>query len=246
MRKFGLIGYPLGHSFSKKYFSEKFEKEEIKDAQFELYELENLTSFPSLIKENPELKGLSVTIPFKEKIIPFLDELDSACRGIEAVNCIQIRNGNLKGYNTDYLGFKDSLEKWLKGEKPTALVLGTGGASKAVVRALKDLEMDYTLVSRSEKTHQDCITYKELNTDPIILEKHSLIINTTPLGTYPKTEAMPEINPDFVTRRHKVYDLVYNPEKTFLMRSLEARGAIVKNGLEMLILQAEAAWKIWN
>lgn len=246
MRKFGLIGFPLGHSFSKKYFSEKFEKEKIKDAQFELYELESLSSFPSLLKENPELKGLSVTIPYKEKIIPFLDELDSACREIGAVNCIQVRNGNLKGYNTDYLGFKDSLEKWLKGEKPAALVLGTGGASKAVVRALKDLEIDYTMVSRSEKHHQDCIVYKELNTDPSILEKHSLIINTTPLGTYPKTSEMPEINLDFVTHKHKVYDLVYNPEKTFLMRSLEARGAIVKNGLEMLVLQAEAAWKIWN
>ena len=246
MRKFGLIGYPLGHSFSKKYFSEKFEKEEIKYAQFELYELEDLSSFPSLLKENPELKGLSVTIPYKEKIIPFLDELDGACREIGAVNCIQIQNGKLKGYNTDYLGFKDSLENWLKGEKPAALVLGTGGASKAIVRALKDLEMNYTMVSRSESSHQNCITYNELNTDPSILEKHPLIINTTPLGTFPKTEAMPEVNPDFITCRHKVYDLVYNPEKTFLMRTLEARGAIVKNGLEMLILQAEAAWKIWN
>jgi len=246
MRKFGLIGYPLGHSFSKKYFSKKFEKEGINDAIFGIYELEDISLFPSLLKENPELEGLSVTIPYKEKVIPFLDELDAACYDIGAINCIKIRNGKLKGFNTDYIGFKESLEKWLKGEKPNALILGTGGASKAVARSLQDLDMNYTLVSRSSSKHPPGITYNELNADASILEKHELIINTTPLGTFPNTDTMPDINLEFITRKHKVYNLVYNPEKTFLMRSLEARGAIVKNGLEMLILQAEAAWKIWN
>ncbi|RZS95124.1 shikimate dehydrogenase family protein [Cecembia calidifontis] len=246
MRKFGLIGYPLGHSFSKKYFTEKFEKEGIRDCSFDLYEIEDISLFPDLLQHNPELEGLSVTIPYKQKIIPYLHELDTACEKIGAVNCIQIRKGRLKGFNTDYIGFKISLENWLKGEKPKALVLGTGGASKAVVQALQDLGISYTMVSRSPSSDISCISYEDLNADASFLENHHLIINTTPLGTFPKTEEMPEINPEFITRKHKVYDLVYNPEKTFLMRSLEARGAIVKNGLEMLILQAEAAWKIWN
>ncbi|EKB49361.1 shikimate dehydrogenase family protein [Cecembia lonarensis] len=246
MRKFGLIGYPLGHSFSKKYFSEKFEKEGITDAQFDLYEIEDIALFPALLDKHFDLIGLSVTIPYKEKVIPFLDELDEACRQIGAVNCIRIRNGSLKGFNTDYIGFKLSLKNWLGAERPAALVLGTGGASKAVRQALEDLDIEYKMVSRSSEGMTNCINYQELNVDGSVLSHHQLIINTTPLGTFPNTETMPDINPEFITRKHKVYDLVYNPEKTFLMRSLEARGAIVKNGLEMLILQAEAAWKIWN
>lgn len=246
MRKFGLIGYPLGHSFSKRYFTQKFEKDGIQDCSFDLYEIADISMFPKIIQENPELEGLSVTIPYKQKIIPYLHELDPACKKIGAVNCIQFRHGRLKGYNTDYIGFKNSLENWLQGQKPLALVLGTGGASKAVVQALKDLDIGYTMISRNPSSEPSCITYADLNANVSILEKHHLIINTTPLGTFPNTGEMPEINPEFITRKHKVYDLVYNPEKTFLMRSLEARGALVKNGLEMLILQAEAAWKIWN
>ncbi|MFC0264490.1 shikimate dehydrogenase family protein [Fontibacter flavus] len=246
MKKFGLIGFPLTHSFSKKYFTTKFEKEGILDCQFDLYEIQDISLFPKILKDNPELNGLSVTIPYKEKVIPYLHELDPACEKIGAVNCIEIKNGRLTGYNTDYLGFKESLEKWLKGEKPNALVLGTGGASKAVVQALKDLGINYSMVSRNKSPEPKFLTYDDLAEDERILHSHHLIINTTPLGTFPKTEEMPEINPELITRMHKVYDLVYNPEKTFLMRSLEARGAIVKNGMEMLILQAEAAWKIWN
>lgn len=246
MKKFGLIGFPLTHSFSKKYFTAKFEKEGILDCQFDLYEIQDISLLPKILKDNPELKGLSVTIPYKEKVIPYLHELDPACEKIGAVNCIKIKNGRLTGYNTDYLGFKESLEKWLKAEKPNALVLGTGGASKAVVQALKDLGIDYSMVSRNKSPEPKFLTYDDLAEDDRILQSHHLIINTTPLGTFPKTEEMPEINPELITRMHKVYDLVYNPEKTFLMRSLEARGAIVKNGMEMLILQAEAAWKIWN
>lgn len=246
MRKFGLIGYPLGHSFSKKYFTAKFETEGIKDCQYDLYEIEDISRLPSIIQQNPELEGLNVTIPYKEKVLPYLDSIDSACEEIGAVNCIQIKDGKLKGYNTDYIGFKESLNNWLKGEKPYALVLGTGGASKAVVKALKDLGISYLMVSRNPGEDPGIISYEDLAKSKSVLDRNHLIINTTPLGTFPKTEEMPAINPEYISSMHKVYDLVYNPEKTFLMRSLEARGAVVKNGLEMLQLQAEAAWRIWN
>lgn len=246
MKKFGLIGYPLGHSFSKKYFTEKFEKESIDGCRFDLYEIPDIGLLPKVLEENPELLGLSVTIPYKEKVFSFIDQLDPACREIGAVNCIQIRNNQLTGYNTDYIGFKNSLEKWLGNERPKALVLGTGGASKAVVQALKDLSMPYKMVSRSESDQPDFLTYDALKNNPDILASHYLIVNTTPLGTFPNTEEMPDLDINQISGNHKVYDLVYNPEKTFLMRSMEARGALTKNGLEMLKLQAEAAWKIWN
>ncbi|MFN3802331.1 shikimate dehydrogenase family protein [Belliella pelovolcani] len=246
MRKFGLIGFPLTHSFSKKYFTEKFEKEGMSECQFDLYEIEDISLFPKILQENPELEGLSVTIPYKEKVIEYLDGLDPACEAIGAVNCIKVRDGKLIGYNTDYIGFKDSLDNWLGEAKPKALVLGTGGASKAVIQSLKDLNLDYLIVSRSANSHSKWVTYEDLKTDRKILQQYHLIINTTPLGTYPNTEVMADINSSLISSEHKVYDLVYNPEKTFLMRSLEARGAVVKNGLEMLHLQAEAAWKIWN
>ncbi|SIS60875.1 shikimate dehydrogenase family protein [Belliella pelovolcani] len=246
MRKFGLIGFPLTHSFSKKYFTEKFDKEGLSECQFDLYEIEDVSLFPKILQENPELEGLSVTIPYKEKVIEYLDGLDPACEAIGAVNCIKVRDGKLIGYNTDYIGFKDSLDNWLGKAKPKALVLGTGGASKAVIQALKDLNIDYLIVSRSTSNQPNWITYEDLKNDQKILQQHHLIINTTPLGTYPNTEVMADINSSLISSEHKVYDLVYNPEKTFLMRSLEARGAVVKNGLEMLHLQAEAAWKIWN
>jgi shikimate dehydrogenase len=246
MRKFGLIGYPLTHSFSKKYFTSKFEKEGISDCQYDLFEIPDISLFPKIISETPDLEGINVTIPYKEKVIPFLDEMDPACQKIGAVNCIQIKEGKLKGYNTDYIGFRHSLEDFLGTNRPNAVVLGTGGASKAVVQALTDMGISYLMVSRNSSENPSWITYEDLEANPSILESHHLIINTTPVGTYPKTEEMPQINPKHITGMHKVYDLVYNPEKTFLMRSLEARGALVKNGLEMLQLQAEAAWKIWN
>jgi shikimate dehydrogenase len=245
MRKFGLIGYPLTHSFSKKYFTSKFEREGIVGCQYDLYEIPDVSLLPEIIAVNPGLEGINVTIPYKESVIPLLDELDTACAAIGAVNCIHIKNGRLKGFNTDYIGFRASLERFLAGKRPSALVLGTGGASKAVVQALKDLGIDFRMVSRTANGH-DVFSYEDLKRNPGILQSRKLIINTTPLGTYPKTEEMPDIDPNQVSEGHHVYDLVYNPEKTFLMRSLEARGALVKNGLEMLELQAEAAWKIWN
>lgn len=246
MRKFGLIGFPLTHSFSQKYFNGKFSKENITDAEFHLFEFDDISKFPELISDNPSLLGLSVTIPYKEKVISYMDELDPACRAIGAVNCIKIQNGKLKGYNTDYIGFYESLRLWLSTQRPNALILGTGGASKAVAQALTDLGIQYKLVSRERGNEQNIISYDMLGSTPDIFMDHTLIINTTPLGTFPNVDAMPDIPLNSITAKHKVYDLVYNPEKTFLMRSFEARGALSKNGLEMLHLQAEAAWKIWN
>ncbi|TFV95602.1 shikimate dehydrogenase [Algoriphagus kandeliae] len=244
MRKFGLIGYPLGHSFSKKYFTEKFEKEQILDCRFDMYEIEQADQLPEILKSNPELEGLSVTIPHKQAVIPLLDELDPACEAIGAVNCIQIKEGRLKGYNTDYIGFKESLEEWLEEKPSGALILGTGGASKAVKKALEDLEIRFQFVSRSASSNS--ISYEDLKKQPGLLEQSPLIINCTPLGTFPKTDAMPDIPVDKLCSKNLVYDLVYNPSITKLMQACLDRGGKAKNGLEMLERQAEAAWKIWN
>jgi shikimate dehydrogenase len=244
VRKFGLIGYPLGHSFSKKYFSEKFVREGIQGCQFELYPIESISEFPQLLDSESSLEGLSVTIPYKEQVIPFLDALDPACAQIGAVNCIRIRDGIKTGFNTDYLGFKHSLQSWLGTEIPNALVLGTGGASKAVQQALRDLEIPYRIVSRTQREGQ--LTYADLKEQPEWLASHPLIINTSPLGTYPQVEDMPDIPLEQLYATHRVYDLVYNPPITRLMQECIFRGGTAKNGQDMLELQAEAAWSIWN
>jgi shikimate dehydrogenase len=244
MRKFGLIGYPLGHSFSKKYFTEKFVREGIQDCQFELYPIESISEFPQLLDRESGLEGLSVTIPYKEQVIPYLDALDPACAQIGAVNCIRIRDGRKTGFNTDYLGFKHSLQSWLGTEIPNALVLGTGGASKAVQQALRDLEVTYRIVSRTQREGQ--LTYSELKEQPEWLASYPLIINTSPLGTYPQVEDLPDIPLEQLHAAHRVYDLVYNPPITRLMQECIARGGAAKNGQDMLELQAEAAWSIWN
>jgi shikimate dehydrogenase len=244
VRKFGLIGYPLGHSFSKKYFSEKFVREGIQGCQFELYPIESISEFPQLLDSESSLEGLSVTIPYKEQVIPYLDALDPACAQIGAVNCIRIRDGIKTGFNTDYLGFKHSLQSWLGTEIPNALVLGTGGASKAVQQALRDLEIPYRIVSRTQREGQ--LTYADLKEQPDWLASHPLIINTSPLGTYPQVEDMPDIPLEQLHATHRVYDLVYNPPITRLMQECISRGGTAKNGQDMLELQAEAAWSIWN
>jgi shikimate dehydrogenase len=244
VRTFGLIGYPLGHSFSKKYFTEKFVREGIQGCQFELYPIESISEFPQLLESESRLEGLSVTIPYKEQVIPYLDALDPACAQIGAVNCIRIRDGIKTGFNTDYLGFKHSLQSWLGTEIPNALVLGTGGASKAVQQALRDLEIPYRIVSRTQREGQ--LTYADLKEQPEWLASHSLIINTSPLGTYPQVEDMPDIPLEQLHATHRVYDLVYNPPITRLMQECIARGGTAKNGQDMLELQAEAAWSIWN
>ncbi len=244
MRKFGLIGYPLGHSFSKKYFSEKFVREGIQGCQFELYPIESISEFPHLLDSESSLEGLSVTIPYKEQVIPYLDALDPACAQIGAVNCIRIREGKKIGFNTDYLGFKQSLQSWLGKEIPKALVLGTGGASKAVQQALRDLEVSYRIVSRNFSEGQ--LTYSNLKEQPEWLASHPLIINTSPVGTYPNVEELPDLPLEQLHSAHRVYDLVYNPPITRLMQACISRGGTAKNGQDMLELQAEAAWSIWN
>ena len=244
MRKFGLIGFPLGHSFSKKYFTEKFEKEGIQGCSFELFEIPEIGQLPEIISNNPELEGLCVTIPYKEQVKAFMDELDPACAEIGAVNCIQIQDGKLHGANTDYIGFKNSLEKWLGSARPNALVLGTGGASKAVKQALKVLGIKFLSVSRSSKPGM--VTYQDLKENPNFLTEFHLLVNTTPVGTFPKTEEIPDIPVDQLTANHRVYDLVYNPSETKLMSACLEKGGEAKNGYEMLVLQAEAAWDIWN
>ena len=244
MRKFGLIGFPLGHSFSKKYFTEKFSREGIQGCQFELYPIALIQEFSQLFDRESDLEGLAVTIPYKEQVIPYLDGLDPACAQIGAVNCIRIRNGKKIGFNTDYLGFKQSLKSWLGNEIPNALVLGTGGASKAVQQALRDLGVPFRIVSRSQQEGQ--LTYAELKEQPQWLASHPLIINTSPVGTYPQVEDMPSIPLEQLHVGHRIFDLVYNPPITRLMQECIARGGASKNGQDMLELQAEAAWSIWN
>jgi shikimate dehydrogenase len=244
MRKFGLIGFPLGHSFSKKYFQEKFEKEGITNCSFELFEIPDINHLQEIITNNPELEGLCVTIPYKEQVKAFMDKLDPVCAEIGAVNCIQIQSGKLHGNNTDYIGFKNSLEKWLGSERPNTLVLGTGGASKAIKQALKVLGIKFLSVSRSSKPGM--VTYQDLKENPSFLNEFRLIVNTTPVGTFPKIEEIPDIPVDQLTANHRVYDLVYNPAETQLMKVCLEKGGKAKNGYEMLVLQAEAAWEIWN
>lgn len=242
-KRFGLIGKNISYSFSKKYFSDKFEKEELIDYSYENFDLQTIAQFPKLIRENANLIGLNVTIPYKEKIIPFLDKLNKKATKIGAVNCIKItKNGKLKGYNTDYYGFKKSLEPLLQPHHQKALILGTGGASKAVAFALEELGILYTFVSRSKK--EDALDYKYINATTF--DNYQIIINCTPLGTHPNVEEFPPIPYDFFTEEHIAFDLIYNPEETEFLKRAKAKNAVTKNGYEMLVLQAEKGWKIWN
>jgi shikimate dehydrogenase len=242
MKRFGLIGKTLKHSFSKTYFAKKFAEEGIKDCSYENFELSSIEEFPKLILENPELKGLNVTIPYKEEVIQFLNFKNEIVEGVGACNCIKITNGELHGYNTDVIAFKDSLQKLLQPFHKCALVLGTGGASKAVQYALKELGIDYLLVSRNKKENQ--LGYEDIGNDAI--EGHQIIINTTPLGMYPNIDQDPPIPYQYLTPQHLLYDLTYNPPKTKFLTQGEAKGAQIINGYEMLLAQAEESWRIWN
>jgi shikimate dehydrogenase len=246
MRKFGLIGFPLGHSFSKNYFTEKFAREAIEDAVYDNYPIENIELFPDLIRETEGLTGLNVTIPHKTNVIRFLDETDNDATIAGAVNVIKIvreaGGKKLKGYNTDIFGFRESLLPCLKNETYRALILGTGGSSLAVRFVLASLGINYINVSRNPSEVN--IAYRDL-TDELIRE-NNLIINTTPLGMFPEIDSCPDINYNALTDRHILYDLVYNPGMTkFLMKGKE-RGCTVTGGLKMLHLQAERSWSIWN
>lgn len=239
MAQYGLIGYPLSHSFSPAYFNNKFATENI-DALYDAYAMPSVEDLRTLLKEHPQLKGLNVTIPYKEQVLPLLHDIDTAARDIGAVNCIDIRDGKLIGYNTDYIGFAESLQPLLQVQHTHALVLGTGGAAKAVIYALKQIGIEYKIVSRTGRDMQ----YADV--DQEILHKYKLIINTTPLGMYPKTDTAPEIPYQHLGKEHLLYDLVYNPEETLFLQKAKQQEASIKNGYEMLILQAEAAWQIWN
>jgi shikimate dehydrogenase len=240
---FGLIGKNIGYSFSKKYFTEKFEKEQLNDCSYENFDLSAISQFPKLLRENPTLCGLNITIPYKEKILPYLDKISKNAQKIGAVNCIKFtKKGKLKGYNTDYYGFKKSILPLLRPHHQKALILGTGGASKAVAFALEELGILYTFVSRSKK--ENALDYKYINATTF--DNYQLIINCTPLGTHPNIEECPPIPYDYFTPEHIAYDLIYNPEETLFLKHAKSKGAVTKNGYEMLVLQAEKGWKIWN
>lgn len=244
MIKLGLIGYPLVHSFSKKYFNEKFDNENIKNVSYQNYELKNINQLKSLIKRNSDLRGLNVTIPYKEKVIKYLDKIDEKYLNIGAVNVIKIIDNKLFGINTDYEAFKITLKEWLDNSfNSKALILGTGGSSKSVSLALKELNIDHNFVSR--KKRKNVFSYEEL-LDIKIFSNYKLIINTTPLGMYPKINLLPNIPYRLITKNYYLYDLVYNPETTKFLEKGKRKGAKIKNGLEMLHLQAELSWNYWN
>lgn len=239
--KLGLIGYPLSHSFSKGYFTQKFQKENILHHEYETYPIEKIEMVEGLMNHGG-LSGLNVTIPYKEVVIPFLDELDATAQEIGAVNTIKISNGKKIGYNTDCHGFQKSFEPQLQAHHKKALVLGTGGASKAVIYALKQLGIQYQYVSRTASNEN--ISYDQVT--PELLKEYTVIINTSPVGMYPNIDTFPPLPYEALTKEHYLYDLVYNPEVTsFLQKGLD-QGATIKNGLDMLYLQAEKAWEIWD
>jgi shikimate dehydrogenase len=247
MKIYGLIGQKLEHSFSPKFFQQKFKLENIKNADYQLYPLQSIQEFDSLIQNNSNLSGLNVTIPYKTDIIPYLDKITSAAEEIGAVNTIKFASSfkslQLIGYNTDYLGFIESLKPFLKPYHSKALVLGTGGSSKAVQYALKKLNINFLMVSRNP-IHQNQIDYSMLTKD--LITEYEIIINTTPVGMFPDTGQKPAIPYSFLTRRHLLYDLIYNPVKTLFLQEGEKKGCQIINGLEMLKIQAEYSWKIWN
>nr|WP_315169852.1 shikimate dehydrogenase [uncultured Flavobacterium sp.] len=241
--RFGLLGRNISYSFSKGHFTEKFKDPVFEGYTYENFDIEDINYFTELVKNNPDLRGLNVTIPYKEAILPFLDKLSKKATAIGAVNTIKFtKKGKLKGYNTDYYGFKKSLEPLLQPHHTKALILGTGGAAKGVAFALEELGILYTFVSRENK--EKTIRYDLLNAT--IFENHTIIINTTPLGTSPNTDNFPTIPYDFFTEKHIAYDLIYNPAETVFLNKAKKHGAQTKNGLEMLIIQAEKAWRIWN
>ena len=246
MKKYGILGYPLAHSFSKRFFTEKFEREKV-DAAYENFEIDNISKFPKIIIENPNLIGLNVTIPYKEQVIPYLNELEDAAREVGAVNTIKISRTEtevyLKGFNTDTHGFENSLKPLLKPQHSKALILGTGGASKAVKYILSKLGIDFISASIEELKENE-IRYEEI--DSRIMTERLLIINATPLGTFPDVDTSPKIPYELITENHLLFDLVYNPETTKFMKMGLKKGATVKNGNEMLQLQALKSYKIWN
>jgi shikimate dehydrogenase len=242
MRKFGLIGLPLTHSFSKQFFTEKFEKEQITDCLYENYPLEKIEDLPALLAANRDIVGLNVTIPYKKDVVPFLTDAAPAVKKTGACNCIRIDGKKRVGYNTDVIGFHLSLMPHLRVQHQRALILGTGGASAAVEFVLQQIAMPYLIVSRNPGTNS--IGYDQLSED--LMESHTLIVNTTPLGTFPAVETYPPIPYQYVTDQHFLYDMVYNPTETIFLKQGREKGATILNGMDMLIGQANASWDIWK
>lgn len=242
MKWYGLLGKTLKHSFSKAYFTDKFQALSITDCRYENFELDSISRLPQLLRDNPFIAGLNVTIPYKEDVIPFLDEQNEIVEEIQACNCIKITAGRLSGFNTDVIGFQQSLRNFLKPQHTHALVLGTGGAAKAVNYSLKKSGIEILNVSRVK--NKTAISYDDL--DSSIISTHKLIINTTPLGMFPKIDEAPPIPYEYITAGHLFFDLIYNPQKTLFLKKGEERGAQIANGSEMLVLQAEESWRIWN
>lgn len=243
MKRYGLIGYPLSHSFSQKYFTDKFQRENIVDCIYENFPLAGISEFPSLIQQHPDLCGLNVTIPHKEKVIPFLSAQSDVVKTIGACNCIKIENSTLTGHNTDVTGFEQSVLPYLQNYHKRALVLGTGGAAKAVHYVLNKLDIVFLEVSRTPSGARQ-LSYEQV--DEAVIGEHRLIINTSPLGMYPNINECPPLPYQALTSKHYLFDLVYNPEKTLFLQKGEAQGAAIKNGHDMLIIQAEESWSIWN
>ena len=246
MKKYGLIGNPLGHSFSKGYFNEKFSNENI-DAEYVNFEIPTIDDLPAVIAENKNLCGLNVTIPYKEKVISYLDEVTTDARAIGAVNVIRIERSakgepRLIGYNSDIVGFTQSIEPMLENHHKKALILGTGGASKAIFHGLKKLGIEAIFVSR--RNMAGTVQYKDIT--PEVIQEYNVIVNCTPCGMYPHTDECPDLPYEAITEKNLLYDLIYNPDQTLFMRKGAERGAKVKNGLEMLLLQAFDSWRFWN
>lgn len=242
MRLYGLIGFPLSHSFSKKYFTEKFEKEGLPDCRFENFPITSAGEIKDILQQYPAIAGLSVTIPHKKTIISFLDDVSEVVKKIKACNCIKRINGRLIGHNTDVTGFERSLKTVLKPGHKNALILGTGGSSKAVEYVLKQLHINYKSVSRKPSSQN--LSYEQVT--PGLITETNIIINTTPLGMYPNIVQAPDIPYHAIHSKHLLFDLIYNPEKTLFLEKGEEKDAMIKNGLEMLMIQAEENWKIWN
>ena len=242
MKQYGLIGRTLTHSFSKNFFMQKFEENGIADCVYDNFELKCIEDFPALLKTHPDLKGLNVTIPYKEDVLQYLTDQNDVVKEIHACNCIKIEGDSLKGYNTDVIGFWKSLQPKLKKYHKRALILGTGGAAKAIRYVLEQLGMEYAIVSRRKKLNE--LGYEDLGEE--VLSKYQVIINTTPLGMYPNIDSDPPVPYEYITRKHFLYDLIYNPQKTKFLAEGEKRGAQICNGSEMLILQAEESWRIWS
>lgn len=245
MDKYGLIGYPLTHSFSIGFFNEKFKSEGI-DAIYENFEIPSIEDFPEVVDTNPNLKGLNVTLPYKERVIAYLDVLSPEARAIGAVNVIKVshkgKNTQLKGYNSDVIGFTKSIDPLIKPYHKKALILGTGGASKAIDYGLKSLGLETVKVSRYE--HADTIQYDNITAD--IVKEYNVIVNCTPCGMYPNADECPKLPYEAMDSNNLLYDLIYNPDETLFMKKGMEHGAVVKNGLEMLLLQAFVSWEFWN